>query len=273
MIWSSSFVNLAALSAGFRNRPYKWLAEYYDLHVTFHVFRYESARQQILGKILPRVESACDLACGTGTTAAVVAQQGIKMFGVDLSPTMCKLARQKTRQIKPPVKILRADMRDFVLPKQVGLILCEFDALNHVPEKAILALVARAASRALLPGGHFYFDVNNRVAFQKLWPGTLWSEKPGVALVLQGGYDQAQDRGWINAEWFFPEGRLWRRRHERIEQVCWSSVEVRKALREAGFDYIRAWDATLLFKGDNRIEPGCRTSYLARKSVKGEFGT
>jgi SAM-dependent methyltransferase len=48
------------------------------------------------------------------------------------------------------------------------------DVLNHVPEKADLALVAKAVCRALRPGGYFYFDVNNRLAFEKLWPGTMW---------------------------------------------------------------------------------------------------
>jgi len=38
-------------------------------------------------------------------------------------------------------------------------------------------------------------------------------------------------------------------------------------LRAAGFDKVGAWDAEPFFKGDSRIEPGCRTFYLARKRV------
>ena len=99
---------------------------------------------------------------------------------------MCKIARQKTRQVRPPIRIIQADMREFQLARPVDLVLCEFDALNHVPNKSDLALVARAVYRALQPGGHFYFDVNNRLAFQKLWPGTWLSEKPNVAFVMHG---------------------------------------------------------------------------------------
>jgi len=247
-------------------RPYKWLAEYYDRIFTFHLPWYESARRQILAPILAHVESACDLACGTATTALLLAKQGIQMTGVDLSPSMCKLARQKAGHLRRPLKILQADMRTFRLPEPVDLVLCEFDALNHVPQKADLRSVAQSVARALRPGGHFYFDVNNRLAFQKVWPSTWWSERPGVAFVLRGGYDRETDRGWTNAEWFFREGRLWRRRRERIEQVCWSAAEIRRTLREAGFDRIRAWDATPFFKTDPNIFPGCRTFYLARKS-------
>jgi hypothetical protein len=38
-------------------------------------------------------------------------------------------------------------MRSFRLPEPVDLVLCEFDALNHVPRKADLARVARAIVR------------------------------------------------------------------------------------------------------------------------------
>jgi len=249
------------------NRPYKLLAEYYDRFWTFHLPWFEAARERVLGHILPRVESACDLACGTGTTALLLAANGIKMFAVDLSPVMCRLARQKARRVRLPLRVLRADMRAFRLPQPVDLVLCEFDALNHVPGKTDLALVASAVAEALRPGGHFYFDVNNRLAFKTIWPGTWWIEEPDVAIVMHGGYERLQDRGWTNIEWFLREGRYWRRRRERVEQVSWTPTEIRGALRQAGFDQVRAWDATPFFKDDPKIRPGCRTFYLARKSL------
>lgn len=249
------------------NQPYKWLAKYYDQFFTFHLPWFEAVRQRVLGDILPHVDSACDLACGTGTTALLLAGRGIKMFGVDLSPVMCRLARQKAHRARLPLRILQADMRDFRLPERVGLALCEYDALNHVPRKTDLKRVARAVSRALQPGGYFFFDVNNRRAFEKIWPRTSWVEKPGVALVMHGGYDRERDRGWLNVEWFLREGKLWRRHHERVEQVAWTSAEIRRTLRDAGFDRVRAWDARLFSRMPN-LSPGCRTFYLARKAPR-----
>ena len=248
------------------NRPYGLLAKYYDQLFTFHLSWFEAARERVLGRILPDVESACDLACGTGTTALMLARKGIQMYGVDLSPTMCRLARAKARRLGLPLRVLAGDMRHFRLPEPVDLVLCEFDALNHVERTSDLARVARAVSRALRPGGHFYFDVNNRLAFETIWPGTWWVEKPGVALVMHGGYDRQRDRAWTDLEWFLRDGRCWRRRHERIEQVAWTRAQMKDALHKAGFDRIRAFDAAPFFTGDPRIRPGCRTFYLARKS-------
>jgi len=83
---------------------------------------------------------------------------------------------------------------------------------------------------------------------------------------MRNSPDSRHDRAWTDIELFIREGRLWRRRHERVEEVCWSRDEIRRALQEAGFDRLRAWDATPFFKGDPLIRPGCRTVYLARKA-------
>jgi hypothetical protein len=51
-----------------------------------------------------------------------------------------------------------------------------------------------------------------------------------------------------------------------VEQVAWTSAEMHLALRSAGFDLVRAWDATRFFKGDPSLRRGCRTFYLAQKA-------
>ena len=248
-------------------QPYKWLAQYYDQ--IFSSFRspIDAARRHVLGPILARAATACDLACGTGTTALSFADLGVKVFAVDLSPVMCRLAREKARRARLPLRVFCADMRRFRLPEPVDLVTCEADALNHVPHKTDLRLVAKAVARALRPGGYFYFDVNNRRGFERYWTLTQWIETPGVAAVMHCGHDRLRDRAWTEIEWFLRDGNCWRRRHERVEEVCWSSEEIRLTLREAGFRRLRAWDATPFFTNNPLIRPGCRTVYLARKSL------
>jgi SAM-dependent methyltransferase len=246
-------------------QTYGLLARYYDQFFTFHLEWYRETRRRLLGEILPQVRVACDLACGTGTTALELARRGIKVYGVDLSPTMCRLACAKVRRAGANVAIIRGDMRTFRLPERVDLITCEFDALNHVPQKSDLAQVARAVARALRPGGYFYFDVNNRLAFQKIWPGTGWFEKPGVVMVMRGGYDERRDKGSTDVEWFIRQKGCWRRFRERVEEVAWTRSEVLQKLRAAGFRRIRAHDAIAFFRGDPRIRSGCRTFYVAQR--------
>lgn len=252
--------------------PYRLLAQHYDK--LFALFRspLDDAREHILARILPRVQVACDLACGTGITALRLARQGIRMYATDLAPMMCRLTREKVRRAALPIRVLRADMRSFRLPEPVDLVTCEGDALNHVPRRPDLRRVAKAVHRALRPGGHFYFDVNNSFGFARYWSGAVWFEEEGVVMVMRNGHNRGATRAWSDIEWFLQDGKCWRRHRERVDEVCWEADEIRRVFTEAGFDRIRAWDAAPFFRGaqsesgeEPLVSPGCRTFYLARK--------
>jgi SAM-dependent methyltransferase len=174
-------------------KPYRWLAEYYDRVFGKGRAPFAAGRRAVLKKLMPSVRSVCDLACGTGDTALEFAGRGLRVYGVDLSPGMCAATRVKVRRAGADVRVIRADMRSFVLPEPVDLITCEFDALNHVPRRADLRLVARAASRALRPGGIFFFDVNNSAGFAAYWKGAFWIEAPGIVAVMTWNFLCARD--------------------------------------------------------------------------------
>lgn len=253
--------------------PYHWLAEYYDEIFAPYRAQFHKSRTTILGRILPRVKSACDLACGTGETALEFARKGIDTFAVDLSPTMCRLACEKAERQRVPLQVINADMRRFRLPNPVDLITCEADALNHVPLRSDLRKVAGAVARALRPGGYFLFDVNNARGFKRYWTGNVCIEKPSVMLVMRNGHSRDALRAWIDAEWFIREHangkgshEIWRRHHERVEEVCWSRQEIQRYLREAGFDRLLAWDAKPFLGSNPLVTRGCHTFYLARKA-------
>lgn len=249
-----------------QTRPYQLLAQYYDKLFGPYRSPIDAARERILRPILAHVQCACDLGCGTGMTALLFAHSGIRMYAVDLSERMCRIVRDKAEHAHLAVCVFRADMRNFRLPSAVDLVTCEFDALNHVPNRADLAMVARAVVRALRPGGYFYFDVNTSRAFEQHWTGAVWIEKPGVVLVMRNGHNRRARRAWSDIEWFIREGQLWRRRHERVEEVCWTTNEIRCVLDKAGFEGLRSWDAAPFFKNNPHVSPACRTIYLARKS-------
>ncbi|MBI4902624.1 MAG: class I SAM-dependent methyltransferase [Acidobacteria bacterium] len=245
---------------------YQWLAEHYDEIFSFRSWM-APARERILESILLRVRTGCDLGCGTASTAIELARDGVRMYAVDLSAVMCRKAKEKVARAGVPVTVLRADMRTFRLPTPVDLVTCEFDAINHVPLKGDLVRVCKSVARALNPGGHFFFDVNHEPAFADVWPLTWWIDRPSVAVTMHGGYDKRRARGWVEMEGFVREGKLWRRHHDYIEEVCWTVAEIRAALTAAGFDRIKIWDAMKFLHHDKGLKRGHRSFCLARRAV------
>jgi SAM-dependent methyltransferase len=242
---------------------YHHLADSYD-----HFFdagpAFTAARRKILGKILPRVTSACDLCCGTGTLAILLAQRGIRMYAADQSAAMCRHTRTKARQAGVRITVSQQDMRGFRLPEPVDLITCEYDALNHVPRKTDLLRVLRSVARNLKPGGHFAFDVNNRPAFEQIWAHTWMIDQEPAVLVMQGRHVAGTDRAQVDVHWFVRRGHAWRRHHECIQEVCWSEAEIRAAVASAGLTEVGTWDAAPFFRNEF-TRPGNRTFWLVQK--------
>lgn len=255
------------MSAAVPSRPYTLLARFYDQLTPYAPAMNRHARQKILGRILRQVRSVCDLGCGTGATARDFARRGLRVFAVDNSPTMCLLARQKARRARLPVRVLCADMRNFGLPEPVDLVTCEFASLNHLARRDDLGRAAHAVARALRPGGYFLFDVNTPLSFQHQYTATYWFENPEFKLVLRGSYDARRGKARLNFEWFLPQGRLWRHQRQRVENVCWSDAEIRRALRRAGFAHLRVWDGIDVRPRLPQARRGFDTYYLAQKPL------
>jgi SAM-dependent methyltransferase len=251
---------------------YHVIARTYDMFFTSHREWFQQIRTTILADILPTAKTVCDMGCGTGCTAISLAKQGARVFAVDISSTMCTLARANAKEANVPISVIQADMQSFQLPEPADIVLAEYDVLNHLHAKSDLATVAENVNRALAAEGYFYFDVNTSKVFQMLWPQVkAFSEQEDTVFVPHGGYDAERDKGWFVAEYFIRDGRFWRRENERFEQVWWTQEEIQKIFEQAGFKIVRVVDANeMKLNGKGVIPPGFITFYLAQKCGSGK---
>jgi SAM-dependent methyltransferase len=246
--------------------PYAILARYYDRMAGDDARAMNrQARRKVLGNILVNARTVCDLGCGTGNTALELARSGKKVYGLDLSPEMCRLARARLRRARVPVRILHGDMRALRLPEPVDLVLSEFNPLNHLPRKSDLLRVFRAVFRSLRPGGWFCFDLNTCRSLREQYPQTHWIEHHDFCVVLHGGFNGRRRKGWLDLDWFIPAGRGWRRYRERVVDTCWSDAEIRGALRRAGFHRIRHVDGADVRPPSPQQKRGYDSYYRAQK--------
>ncbi|MBR6206082.1 MAG: class I SAM-dependent methyltransferase [Oscillospiraceae bacterium] len=101
------------------------------------------------------VGTAVDLGCGTGVLCRALADTGIRVTGVDLSPSMIDRARAAGGSVPYVV----GDMVSFRPEEPCDLVTCTGDALNHLPSFSQIRQLFSNVFDYLKPGGWLVFDL------------------------------------------------------------------------------------------------------------------
>lgn len=113
------------------------------------------------------VREVLDLGCGTGGITALLADKGYDMVGLDISPEMLNVARE--RNSGKNTLLLCQDMCEFELYGTVQAIYSSFDCLNYITKNKDLAQVFVLAHNYLEAGGLFIFDVNTEYRYKNVF--------------------------------------------------------------------------------------------------------
>ena len=116
--------------------------------------------QEIMAREGVDPRTAVDLACGTGSVAILLAQEGLQVTAVDISPEMLTVAQQKAQGLDNPPMLICQPLQELYLPRGVDLAVCALDSLDYILDPRDCAEAIRRVYKVLNPGGIFIFDVN-----------------------------------------------------------------------------------------------------------------
>jgi SAM-dependent methyltransferase len=146
---------------------------------------------------------------------------------------MLEAAAEKSAAAQLSLNFIQADMREFVLPREVGLVVAFQDGLNYLLTEEDLRRTMQAVHKALQPGGLFIFDIN-RVEKLAGTTGSSHVETEEFTLIWESSFLDP-DVWEISVTGFVPAGDgLYRRFSERHKERVISMAEVCSALRSAG---------------------------------------
>lgn len=120
--------------------------------------------------------SVLEVACGTGRVALRLAQDGVAIVGLDLSPAMLAVARQKSAGLTQ-VRWVQADMRAFDLGQSFGLVLIPGHAFQNLVTTADQVACLTSIKRHLAPGGRLVVHLDH---LDVGWLGDLQRAENGI---------------------------------------------------------------------------------------------
>lgn len=172
---------------------YQALAPFYDaLNRDVDYKTWADYAEACFARYFPgKVDAVLDLACGTGRMTLELAGRGYDMIGVDASPEMLSVARERTEEagLSDRILYLCQDMCEFELYGTVEAVVCCLDAVNHVTDRAALSRCFHWVHNYLVPGGIFLFDVNTPYKFENVYGDRAYLlEEDGVVCAWQNDY-------------------------------------------------------------------------------------
>ncbi len=134
----------------------------------------------LISSLVPSGGRLLDLACGTGTDATALAGIGYAVTGIDQSPTMVSIAREKAGHVsgsRPEILLGRLEDLPQTLSGPFDLIYSNFGGLNCIPD---LSSLAGRLNSLIAPGGYLLAVVMPRVSPWEILTG-LAHARPGRA--------------------------------------------------------------------------------------------
>ena len=183
-----------------------------------------------------------ELACGTGRLTIPIAQSGVEIIGLDISPSMLERARTKAREANVRIEWIEADCRSFALGRKFALIFLPFNSMQHLHDQSSLEALFRCVRAHLEDDGRFIFDVfNPSIAILNRDPNDRRLEREfedphgkGIIRLEQTmHYDDASQVNRI--QWYFSSEAEKDFRIEQLPMRCFFPQELDLLLRWGGF--------------------------------------
>ncbi len=124
-----------------------------------------------------------ELGVGTGRIAVPTAAEGIEVIGVDSSPGMIEVCRERARLagVERLLDLRLGDIAEPPVEERVRLVTCPFRSFLHLLDEDERLRALRSTRDLLLPGGRFVFDVFAPDATDIAETNGRWLERePGI---------------------------------------------------------------------------------------------
>lgn len=177
-----------------------------------------------------------DLACGTGTLCLLFSEKGYQVTGVDLSPNMLTVAKNKC----PESAFICADIADFNAAEKFDFCTCTLDSINHLADINEVKKCFDSVYHCLEKGGLFIFDVNTIYKHNQILGGNTFVFDEEDFFLSWDNELLTDNRVRILLDFFIFNGENYDRYSEDFVETAYQMEELKSLLNH--FEIIGIYD-------------------------------
>jgi 2-polyprenyl-3-methyl-5-hydroxy-6-metoxy-1,4-benzoquinol methylase len=239
-----------------RHDTYRSIAGHYDLHGWDWYARTNGARLiTLLGErgVAPG-SSILDAGCGTGSLSLMLAAEGFRVTGVDLSPEM--IARARAKDVGCAVDWRVGDITSLSLGATFDAVVSVADVFNHLESLDAWEAALRSLGAHIRPKGLVFVDAMTCRGLEQMDLQSV-QERGGVTLILAIVFERNARRSTLKVVSFAPApggSGLYERAQETITEWGQPAADAVASFERAGFsDIERVWATTDSPEDDDRL--------------------
>jgi len=205
-----------------------------------------------------------NVACGTGNMEMTWAAAGYSIASVDRSLEMLEIARIKIPK-SAAVELIQSDMTTLDLGEKFDLATCLYDSVNYLTNANDVRKFFHCAASHLATGGGFIFDVATEANILENFSQTTYAENfEDFAYIWDNEYNIRTKICKSDFHFFYkdPEDGSFRRQTEVHYQKIYTTRDLSKWLKQAGFEVLGVFDG---FNFDSAGSSCDRIHFIARK--------
>ena len=188
-----------------------------------------------------------ELGCGTGSFTLEMAKKGYDIMGIDLSPEMLDIARNKAANEGFNLMFLEQDMRELDLYCTAGTIVSVCDSVNYLTDPEDVITTFKLVNNFLFPKGIFIFDFNTVHKYRDvIGNATIAENRDDCSFIWDNYYYEEDHINEYDLSIFVMQdekNNLFKRFQETHYQRGYTLEEMTSFVKEAGLEFITAIDA------------------------------
>ncbi|WP_428026341.1 methyltransferase domain-containing protein [Arcobacter sp.] len=199
-----------------------------------------------------KLDNILDVGCGQGSFLNQLSTLNLNSFGIDLSSEQIKICKQNGIKNVDSIPLNQ-------VKEKYDCTTAIFDVINYIPKKEIKTFFDDM-NLVLNQGGYFIFDVNSLFGFEDVAQGTLSIDLEDKFIVIDAIFEEEK---LITDITLFSQdkNKLFKKENDCIIQHYYETSELKKLLKESGFEVEKVIDFNLHDSDENDKE-----IYICKKS-------